>query len=107
MPTTPTVPKRHPKVVTPINATITGHTGVKARKADGSPYVTYFLRCADGCKRAKSLDADNFYPVGTTLQLVPYWDAKGKEHHQLINVQSPQQGRYQSNLEAEADIDRF
>ena len=100
--------QRHPKIVTPINATITGHTAVKNRKADGSPYITYFLKYGDGRDRAKSLDADNFYPVGTTLQLVPYWDEKNKEHHQLINVQPPKKNKQTLTDEEERYfIDRF
>ena len=86
-------------IVTPINATVKAHTTVKQRK-DGSNYISYLLQCADGRDRWKSLDADDFLPQGTTLRLVPYKDGKGREHHNFIDVERPQQQQWPRDEQA-------
>ena len=93
-------------IVTPISATVKAHTDIKQRR-DGSSYISYLLQCADGCDRWKSLDADDFLPQGTTLRLVPYKDAKGREHHNFIDVELPQQSQTFTDKEEAAFIDRF
>ena len=85
--TTATPVKPQPKkIVQPIGAIVEYASDVKERK-DGGFYISYKFRCSDSVDRWKSIDADEgFLPVGTNLMLVPYWDDKGKEHHQLVPV---------------------
>ena len=86
---TTSIAQRPQKIVQPIAARVASHTSVKTRK-DGSAYISYCFRCDDGQERWKSLDSDDYLPMGTRVQLVPYWVLEGKktqrlvEHHQIV-----------------------